>query len=435
MKQEKVLSILFIASLSYFQLAYSNYDVNLIGFLNEIKSISNHTSGIIDCLPEDTTIKLFQTGTCSPKDFTQRHKAILQNSINLNDRSKLIYHIQKGLRLSGITIYTDSQWYDNSWYNYKAIPNKSLVKYAYCVTERTAIPKWLAFKFNTEFDGVIVVDEWLVNVCKNSGVKVPIFTLPLALNLNSLLSKPVRPKPGKTFTFGFSGGFWPRKNHELLIKAFDAEFGNTPNVKLIMHGRFEQKFESIKKMIHHRSRNIQVIQRGFNSSEYENFIASLDCYTILSKGEGFSITPREALAAAVPCIVSNNTAHRTICNSKVVYAVPSNIVQPSFCKTENAYLGNEFNCSIADVRKALRDVYENYSQYKEKALRGREWVKQYLSKNLAPKYLNLVKPKKVVLGPRNEITNNYLMTNSKILFEKYKELCKKTATKFEIAKS
>lgn len=435
MNKKTILYVFFIVNLFHLEYVHSSYDVNLIGFLNEIKSISRHTSSFIDCLPQDLSIKLFKTKMCSPKDFKVRHRKILEDSINLNNQAKISHDVRKGLSLSGVTIYTDSQWYDNSWSNYKLIPNKSSVKYAYCVTERTEIPKWLAFKFNTEFDAIIVVDKWLINVCKNSGVTIPVFTLPLALNLNTLLSKKTKKSPSKPFAFGFSGGFWPRKNHELLIRAFDAEFRNDTNVRLIMHGRFEQKFESIQKMINHKSKNIKIIQRGFSRNEYENFIASLDCYVILSKGEGFSITPREALAAGIPCIISNNTAHKTICREKFVYAVPSNIIEPSFCRTENAYLGKEFNCNIKNVRKALRNVYEHYQFHYERAQRGRRWVQQYLPENLAPKYLNLVKPKKVIFGSANEITDDYLMTNSETLFNKYRELCKSTKTIFEIVRS
>ena len=427
-------SIFFILVSGLSHTAYC-YDLNLLGFLSDIHSISRHTTSFIDCLPDDIEIKLFQTKQCSPRDLKPAHKKVLHESINIEDKNHVSNLVKKGLVLSGITIYTDSQWYDNSWKNYKLIPNKSILKYAYCVTERSEIQRSLVSKLNSNFDAVIVVDEWFVDVCKKSGVTIPVFALPLALDLNSLLSKPIKEKPEKNFVFGFSGLFWPRKNHELLMRAFHMEFKNNPHVKLIMQGRFEQKFKLIKKDSQRLSnKNITLIQKGLNRQEYEDFLTSLHCYTILSKGEGFSITPREALAAGIPCVISNNTAHKIICKSGLVYAVPSNIKEPSFCYTDNCYLGHEFNCTIKDVRKALRAVYKKYEHYQQKALLGREWVKQYLAENLAPKYLNLIKPKRVVFGPKNKITDEYLMTNSKALFDKYRTLCKSMDTKFEVFK-
>ena len=67
-------------------------------------------------------------------------------------------------------------------------------------------------------------------------------------------------------------------------------------------------------------------------------------------------------------------------------------------------------------------MYNNYSQYLLKARKARKWVKQYRWQNLKQQYLNLVKPREVILGNQNIITNEYLMTNSKKLYYKYKGL-------------
>ena len=154
---------------------------------------------------------------------------------------------------------------------------------------------------------------------------------------------------------------------------------------------------------------------------FKELFKTFDCYVLISKGEGFSISPREALALGKPCIISNNTAHKTICNTGHVYAVPSELIEPAIDPGVGA-CGNRFNCSIKDVRKALREVYTNYQEYVEKALGGREWVKDYLWENLKLRFLNLIKPKKVVLGNHNEITDDYLMTDSKKLYAKYSQL-------------
>ena len=46
-------------------------------------------------------------------------------------------------------------------------------------------------------------------------------------------------------------------------------------------------------------------------------------------------------------------------------------------------------------------------------------VSQYSWNNLKYRYLNLVKPKKIILGDKNEVTDDYFMTNSKKLYRKY----------------
>jgi len=178
-------------------------------------------------------------------------------------------------------------------------------------------------------------------------------------------------------------------------------------------------------------------------------------------GEGFSITPREALACGKPCILTNNTAQISICNTGAVRVVPSKILVPAFydCHYDNHYptvcalnlcknvlefnnqellnnlieeeldltwrsgnVGYQFDCETDDARAAMRDVYEHYHDYFLKAKEGREWAKGYLHKNLSAKYGSLVKPKSIVLGKENIIGDKFLMTNSKALYEKYKYL-------------
>ncbi|MBS1988296.1 glycosyltransferase [Candidatus Dependentiae bacterium] len=417
--------------------ALLSYDINLIGFLNDIQSISRHTSSFISCLPDTDSIKLFQTNKCSPKDLTAAQKKILQHSIDLKDKFNLSQLINNGLRLSGITICTEHWWNKTNWRAYKAIPDDSIIKYHYCVTERTKLAsEWIA-KLNSNFDALIVADDWLIDIYKSSGVKLPIFTLPLALDLHSLLSRPIKRSVKKHFTFGFSGIFYPRKNQKLLINAFHEEFKNEPNVQLVLQGRhtgasYIKEIQDLLSSLNNK--NITIIQKKFSRQEYENFLAKIDCYVLLSKGEGFSITPREALALGTPCILSNNTAHKVICESGCAYPVAANIIRSSFCYITGHYLGHDFNCTIKDARKALREVYENYNRYTEQAKHGRAWVQQYLPENLSTKYLNLVKPKKVILGNENKITENYLMTNSKVIFGKYRKLCGSSDTLFEVAK-
>lgn len=411
---------------------YAYYDVNLIGFLNDIYSVSRHTTSFADCLKDHCSLKLFKTKTCEKKSLYPHHQKLLDEGIDLKDKQSLKEYIARGLRLEGMTIYTQSLWQGggiyNRWKEYCLIPNLSTIKMAYVVAEYTKIPHNEVNIFNTHFDALIVPDPWLEPVYKSSGVTIPIFTLPLVLDLKSLHNRPVRKNAVHPFVFGFSGVGAHRKNLKLLISAFSKEFGNDENVLLVIHSRFKYKGEAVEKLLPNRTvKNIIALNKSFSRAEYEDFIANLSCYTILSKAEGFSITPREALAAGVPCVLSNNTAHKTICETRCVVAVKSEILEHQ--RSQNK--GFVFNCSLNDTRKALRAVYENYDHYWKLAQKGREWTKEYLLENLQPKYLSLVKPSRVILGNENKVTNEYLMVASRTLFNKYKRLCHSTGTVFE----
>ena len=66
----------------------------------------------------------------------------------------------------------------------------------------------------------------------------------------------------------------------------------------------------------------------------------------------------------------------------------------------------------------------NYQKYLSLAPKARAWASRYTYENTRSLYVNLVKPKKIFLGDKNEVTDEYLMTNSKILYKKYKDLYK-----------
>jgi len=401
----------------FFCQADINADINIVGPINEINSLSRHTYAFLDCLQKNMPVNLIAT------DETQ-------NAINLNNPQHLENLVNSKFTLTGITFFTGMLHV--KWQEYLNIPNASIINAAYSVTERSEIhPEWIE-KFNKYFDAVIVADEWLVNVYKSCGVTKPIFVLPLTVNIENLLNKQPKKSPSKIFTFGCSAGFWDRKNHKRLIQAFVLAFKNNPNVRLKIHGRYGENFNKIARLIVQlKATNILLMKKMFTRKEYEDFIGALDCYILISKGEGFSITPREALAAGIPCILSNNTAHKTICNTSYVSSVPAEIKERSYTILDKLKLGYDFNCKINDIQNALQKVYKNYEYNLELAIKGREWVKQYLPENVQHRYMNFAKPKLVILGPDNLITDEYLMTNSETLYKKYQQLCKNSETIFK----
>lgn len=408
----------------------ATHRLNLFGFLDDKRSKSRHVTSFVSCLGDhsDIAIKLFKTDTCLAQDLLPAEQKVLASAINaVNKHAMSVYYKQHGL-ITGTVIYTDSVIPDLGIY--QKVLHKDAVRIALEVYETTSIPPSQVARINTYCDAVLVPDPWLIDVYKKSGVRCPIFALPLVLDLNSLLARTPKKQQQRPFVFGFSGGFWDsgRKNHELLVRAFAEEFYNDPAVLLKVHGRMGRVFDKfITTCVAVNANNIIPEFKGFGRKEYEDFLVALDCYVAVPKGEGFSIIPREMLALGTPCIIADNTAQKTICASGCVYSVPSNILEPA-----RGHTGCWFNTDIKELRKALRTVYENYSHYQELAAQGRVWVKQYLAENLTKKYRSLVAPSVVILGDRNELADDHIMTNSPELFAKYKKLYAKTKTQFRI---
>lgn len=417
----------------------ANYHVNLFGLLDDQHSLSKHAESFIHCLHTDTdlSIKFFATHPSLPYDLSPAAQHILSAGIDMTMTRR--HHSSahpKNHELTGTAIYTNlniskavaPKNFEKTMQQCQALLAPDVIRIGFDVCDSSRLPQTRVNLINKFCDAVIVPDPYLVNLYKKSGVIHPVFALPLTLNLETLLNRSIKKAPQKPFVFGFSGAFFNsgRKNHERLVQAFAQEFRNNPDVLLKIHGRFGPAFDTFAAQCKAlKTNNIDLQCKGFDRQEYEDFMASLDCYVTAAKAEGFAITPREALALGIPCIVANNTAQKTICNSGYVYAMRSDILEPS--KVLGGYW---FNTDITEIRKAMREVYENYNHYLALAHQGRRWVTHYEAKNLAPLYRSLVLPHKVILGDRDEITAEYLMTTSRKLYQKYQQACKDHRTQF-----
>lgn len=381
-----------------------DYDLTVVGQVKFAESLPRLSLGIIDCLKDYLNINFIPTlGDYDLTDVPHKVRNIIEN------RSR---------KPGKVALFLDMLW---NKYTFPAryIPN-SPIKIAYSMLESTAIPREWVIILNSKFDAVVVPDIFYKNIYSRCGVKIPIFVIPCGFYLEEFFEQPLKSTCSMPFVFGMSAAFNNRKNYKLLIIAFALEFGNNPNVILKLHGRAGADYSNILNIInYYKLKNIIVINKSLSRNEYLEFIKSLDCFVLLSKGEGFSLTPREALALGIPCIISNNTAQETICQTDFVYSVPSKILQPAYYACFNQYCGNQFNCSIADARFALKEVYNNYHVYINKACNGRRWVEQYLYKNLKDQYLALIKPKNVILSDENRIEGENLITNSIKLYKKY----------------
>lgn len=322
-----------------------------------------------------------------------------------------------------VSIFTDLLWLPNvNYLGYKKMPQESRIKIAYAAFESSRIPNEWVEILHTHFDAVAVPDRYCSKVFKESGVTIPIFVLPLSIDLHPLLKLPPQKSPHYSFTFGNASFISERKNHLLLVKAFAKAFGNRPDVQLKLNSKYSEPAALASLQLYLQEAklsNIILSCKRLSRQSYIQFIDSLDCYATLSKGEGFSIPPREALARGIPSILANNSAQETLCATGYFRAVPSTIREPAWYETNLAYHGEYSNSNIEDAAEALLDVYNNYSDYLKKAKEGKTWVSQYLPENLKHHYLNLVMPKKLILGDRDEISEQYLMTSNLQLYEKY----------------
>lgn len=388
---------------------YSTPDLTIVGFIKPEDGIGKISINILETLGDDITTNVIINPAASKKKVSSR----VMKALNCPDKTP-----------GKIALLTDVLGSKNS----TLVPSESIVKLAYSMLETTKIPSAWVNILNEKFDAVIVPDPFLVKIYESCGVKIPIFILPIPMMLDSYFAHSMHSKsPSTPFVFGDASA---NKNPVILVKAFAKAFGNYRGVRLVLRAGVMN--QETKAKIHHLTTQLGltnvVIEEGYLSlNQYIENLSSFDCYVNLSRGEGFSFIPREALALGIPCILANNTASTTICKSHCVKAIPSQIKRPAnpiyqILFHENC--GEQFDCKVEDVVEALQDVYLHYEKYIKKARKGRQWVNQYNCANpeLQKLYRTLIKPKSVVLGNENIIKDERIETNSFNLYQKYLQI-------------
>ncbi len=387
-------------------------DIDLTIIMNVLLAdgIGRQGIGLVNTIHDSLKVNAYQLPPCNYKDISKNVMKVLAKPFDGFGKVAFWTFIL-GLNEGLIPIH-------------KSITSE--LKIAYSMFESDAIPELWVNILNSYYDLVVVPDEWLISVYKNSGVNIPIFVVPLGIIIEEFLAQPIKEKVNDIFTFGMSAGLWERKNHIKLLHAFKNQFGNDAKFKLKLHGRFGSYSNQIQQAVKEANcSNVELITKPLSQLEYLNLMKSFDCYVFPSQGEGFSVTPREALALGIPCIVSNNSAQQTICKSGHVKVLESTIKKSAKYEVfGNKVIGNYYDCDTLVLQSHMLHVVNNYDLYLKNSLPGKEWVKQYLWSELKPIYLNLFKPKSIVFSSINKVDGNIFQTNNKKLFNKMKDLFK-----------
>lgn len=388
------------------------FDVTVLGAYNIYGSLSKQSVELIHVLRDDVSLS-FIPSSKSDLNFLWLVSKPVQKVL-----------VTPGLQNMGKVLLVEDRHYSipkEGLFEHYGLPatDQDQIRFVYDMAETSRIGRGQVQGLNL-YDAVLVPDSFLEEVFVSSGVTVPVFTLPLGMYMDDFLEAVMPPKPdSRPFTFGSFGWMQERKNQLLLVQAFHKAFGNNPDVRLWIspRGSFEEYEKQVKDEIERLgATNIILERRCDTRKQYIKKFEAIDCYVNISRGEGFSYQPREAMLFGIPVIITDNTAQHTICKSGLVRSVPSTVMTPYIVPE----FGYEWQCSIDDVVEALQDVYENPSKYGTKE--ARSWAEHYDFVNLRSLYLSILSPKKVILGTKNEITPTHVETNSLCFYEKLKRV-------------
>ena len=321
-----------------------------------------------------------------------------------------------------VAIYTDVFSNSLSDINYTKVPEAE-IKIAYVVFDSTRLPSWWVDSLNTSFDAVITTSNWGKQMIQNSGVNVPVFKLPLSLDQSYFDSKSLRKEANGKFRFGSIASFSHRKNTMQLVSCFIDCFGDRDDVELVIHTplSFGTNYPEVLELIkHHNVSNVVISHEELSEYNYASLINSFDVYVLISKGECYSITPRQAFALGKPAIISAGHAHDEMIATGLFLSV--NVAGYETAKYE-AFEGQEIGLQCfynnADVSHALRTAYYKFTAVSAGSSERMAYASSFAHEKLRYFYINIVAPKNAFLGDADEILKEGIVVTSRALHQKY----------------
>lgn len=247
------------------------------------------------------------------------------------------------------------------------------------------------------FNEIWVPSHYAKSIFEKSGVRSKIYVIPLGVDVSRYKPSDSIMDFGQDFnSFKFLSVFkWSyRKGYDILLKSYLEEFSSDEDVSMLLVSRSLSNLRDsgTEKIIE----DFQSVCSGIGKSEEElphvalysekipefdmpKVYNACDCFTLISRGEGFGLPYCEAAACGLPVIASNCTGQTEFLKEDNSYLInPEGYAESNLtghftgmAKMSRFYEGQKFPVfnenSIKKIRKVMRCVYENKEESRKKA--------------------------------------------------------------------
>lgn len=269
-------------------------------------------------------------------------------------------------------------------------------KIGYTTLESDILPEDWVFQLN-QCHQVWTTSSFSREIFINSGVKRPIYIVPHGINpsifndsINPINLKDIGlPELKNKFIFLSVFHYGPRKNPEILFRAFTEEFKKDKDVVLLLHGSTwaslgAQGISPIKyfwdltgKLFGYR---IYFSERTVTDVLLARLYKRCNAFILLGN-EGFGLPGLEAMATGLPSIFMDYGGIKEFANenNSSLVSVDKMIPARQDFLFQNYLAGKWAQPSIEEVRSKMRYVYENYDDLKTKSVQNSLSIRQNFS--------------------------------------------------------
>lgn len=261
-----------------------------------------------------------------------------------------------GLDWSGITIS------NMPGFAITSVPGR---QWAFTMVEESAVEQEWVDNINDHCERLLVPCSHNARVFNLAGVTVPIHIVPLGLDAREYTPLPLSMKrSNRPYTFLAFADRGTRKGFSIALLAFSSAFpaSKYPDVRLVIKTRKGEKLP-----VFDDSRISHWAEDCPNASDV---FAQVDCLVFPSKGEGWGLPPREAVALGVPAIVPRHTGLEAGIDSWATVIIEKHTLEAS---------GGDAEWFVPDweeVTAAMTWCYEHQEDARLKAVAGGEWLRK-----------------------------------------------------------
>jgi GT2 family glycosyltransferase len=270
----------------------------------------------------------------------------------------------------------------------------------YTMFEADGLPREWVNQCN-QMDEVWVPSSFNKTTFSNSGVKVPIFIMPLGIQKEHFNPYIRERRFSKRFTFLSIFEWSERKGQEILIRAFLNEFPKqddallvlkvfNPDIRNSIPLELSKAGISFNKKIRIVTVNSHISYDELEQCDDENVVVfinadvpyyqlgclyrGVDCFVLPTRGEGWGLPVMEAMACSIPVIATEWSALCDFYNEEVGYPVRVKKLIPSITKSPY-YEGLKWAEPDSEhLQYRMRYVFENRKKAEQKARQASEFI-------------------------------------------------------------